>query len=340
MGKEATKFVKEQRNQKKCMTDEEAIEAIKRRFGDKGDSYAAAWERIQIGSQMGKEATKFVKEQRKQEKCMSDEEAIEAIKSNFGDKGDSYAAAWEGIQIGSQMVKVVTELVNEQVKKGECNTPEETIDWIKSHFGDKGESYARAWEGTHMSTIATKFVEQLKKERKYTTAKAAMEAIRLAFGDKGESYANAWARTQKIAIVVEFVEQLMEQGKCQSYTEAIDAIKEEFGDQGWSYIAAFERGAPAMMYMKLTQGQNQFLPNQYAQPQLCSFYSQAAHMSTVQSLPPGYPPHGQSIGMNSGFADLMMLQQNGWPGQLVPPYFPPIQPLSHWQQQCILEQMD
>ena len=122
---------------------------------------------------------------------------------------------------------------------------------IRSAFGEKGDSYAAAWEGANMASIATEFVEQLKKERKYTTAKAAMEAIKRRFGDKGESYANAWARTQKTAIVVEFVEQLMEQGKCQSYTEAIDAIKKKFGGKGESYARAFESGAPGMMYLKL-----------------------------------------------------------------------------------------
>ncbi len=172
-----------------CNSYEEALELIEFFLST---NHRNRWE----ASQMGKEATKFVKEQRKQNKCMSDEEAIEAIKGHFGKKGESYAAAWQGIQIGSQigsqMVKVVTELVNEQVKKGECKTPEETIDWIKSNFGEEGESYAAAWEGANMVTIATEFVTDLKKQRKYTTAKAAMEAIKVAFGDKGESYANEW----------------------------------------------------------------------------------------------------------------------------------------------------
>ena len=142
---------------------------------------------------------------------------------------------WES----TQMAKIATKLVNKQREEDKCKTPEEAIDWIKSHFGEKGESYANAWENANMVTFATEFVEQLKKERKYTTPEAAMEAIKKRFGDKGQRYANAWERVNMASIANEFVTDLKMQRKYTTAKAAMEAIKVAFGEKGESYARSW-----------------------------------------------------------------------------------------------------
>ena len=61
-------------------------------------------------------------------------------------------------------------------------------------FGDKGESYARAWARTQKTTIAVEFVEQLMEQGKCQSYTEAIDAIKEEFGDKGEKYAEAFER--------------------------------------------------------------------------------------------------------------------------------------------------
>ena len=174
------------------------------------------------------EAANLVAQLVEDELCNSYEEALDLIGFFLS---TNHRNRWEG----SQMAKVATKLVNEQVKKGNFTTPDEAIDWIKSNFGDKGESYANAWEGVHMASIANDYVEELKMEGKCKTYAEIIEAIKRRFGDKGESYANAWEQAHMVPIANDYVEELKMEGKCKTYAETIEAIKRKFGDKGESY---------------------------------------------------------------------------------------------------------
>ena len=54
-------------------------------------------------------ASEFV-EQRKQKKCITDKEAFDLIKSNFGNKGESYANKWAA----NRQLSIAVDFVEEQ----------------------------------------------------------------------------------------------------------------------------------------------------------------------------------------------------------------------------------
>eukprot|EP00986_Skeletonema_menzelii_P014440 scaffold9573_cov119-Skeletonema_menzelii.AAC.2 len=148
-----------------CKSFKEALELIEFFFSLE---HRNRWE----GTQMAKIAGAFVTEQQKEGKCMTTEDALEAITNEFGEKGKSYANAWEG----TQMAKIAGAFVTEQQKKGKCMTTEDALEAITNEFGEKGKSYANAWEtGDALSKFADKVKALRSNNSALTRIKAAQQ---------------------------------------------------------------------------------------------------------------------------------------------------------------------